>query len=290
MSQFQDPPRARETSPSAAAEQLLAEVRNFLESPNPERVLKVPCTVAQLKRIELVDDTLRIEFAPHESVAAYLSKRLEISDRTPSTPTDPLNPNATVILETAYTETLEHVRKKAARYLLQDGFGARLVIIVKFQSKDGSPPTSNDIESIVWENWRIFEIEDAVKGSKDTGLVACEVNPIEGTLAYSSIIGSKSVKAGKIEDYTIYPLSESPPHEIPIYMGDVCRRCPNPEEVVTSVVIREFSAYVMNALKESTDTRQFNSLKRSAKNNWKDDSIIEWARHAKRYRKPRVGN
>ncbi|KAJ7580472.1 hypothetical protein C8J56DRAFT_896469 [Mycena floridula] len=79
----------------------------------------------------------------------------------------------------------------------------------------------------------------------------------------SPLDAAERLLAGKIEDYTIYPLSELPPHEISISMGDVYRRCRNPEEVVVSVVISEFSAYVMNALKESTDKLQFNSLKYS---------------------------
>ncbi|KAJ7579470.1 hypothetical protein C8J56DRAFT_897315 [Mycena floridula] len=250
---FRETSFARETSPPDAAERLLADVRNFLDSPNPERGLKVPCTVAQFERleaqlreqgcgglektkIELVDDFLRIEFASaqHGFVAAYLSRLFvqmvmerhphlrsthrtdsegisgskmipdySISDRSPSILPDPLDPNATLILETACTQSLEDVRKKPARYLLRDAFGARLVIIVDFQTNDGGLPTSNNIKSIVWENWGIFEIEDAVNGLKDTGLVACEVSPIEGTLAYSSIVGTKSVKAGRIEDYTL---------------------------------------------------------------------------------------
>ncbi|KAJ7580471.1 hypothetical protein C8J56DRAFT_1103521 [Mycena floridula] len=114
-----------------------------------------------------------------------------------------------------------------------------------------------------------------IMGSKDTGLVACEVSPIEGTLTYSSIVGTKLVKADRIEDYTIYPLLESPPHEIPISMGDVYRRCRNPEEVVVSVVIREFSAYVMNALKELTDIPQSKSLMRMVEDELEDDSTSE---------------
>ena len=73
----------------------------------------------------------------------------------------------TIVAETSFSETLSHVREKAANYLLS--FGVQLVVILNFEFKKSISDvrTREDVTDIMIEMWRLSNVKKEKHGPKE---------------------------------------------------------------------------------------------------------------------------
>ncbi|KAJ7576156.1 hypothetical protein C8J56DRAFT_1171568 [Mycena floridula] len=255
------------------------------------------CGDLEKTKLQLIDDILIVEFPSqqHESVATYLDGafrdqvfntkghadlRLTRSadskgDATLLTPDFGIgdfrpeamaaNPNPTIILETACTQSLKDVREKAARYLLLDGHGARLVIVVDFKTKPPNTlPTMENIVTVTWENWRFLDKTPST--DQFSGLQACafDEDDASSVVAYAVVLGKERVVACRTDYYQIYPHDlQSEKADIPILQLDAYRTSLTPEAVLFSVNIKDLAAHLVAAIHSAAIIPGPNILKRS---------------------------